>query len=276
LHQLFCGYLNEAIDLYEAAIAIHEEAGDTASALTALFQLAMAQTYRGDLDTALGTCRESLELSSRHGERWTRAYSLWITALCRWHLGQMARARKAAMEALEIQQDFKDSICAALTIELLSWIAASESQFDSAAELANAATAVWTGLGTTVDAFGPHLRADSVGSAETVRNHLGGHRLAEIAAQQPSMTKDEAIAKALGLTPPESKPAAVTSPLTARERGIAALVAEGLSNRAIAQTLVISPRTVDGHVEHILSKLGFVSRAQIASWAAREPVPTPR
>jgi DNA-binding NarL/FixJ family response regulator len=89
------------------------------------------------------------------------------------------------------------------------------------------------------------------------------------------MTKDEAIAKALSLTPPESKPAAVTSPLTARERGIAALVAEGLSNRAIAQTLVISPRTVDGHVEHILSKLGFVSRAQIASWAAREPVPPP-
>jgi hypothetical protein len=109
----------------------------------------MAQTYRGDLDTALDTCRESLELISRHGERWTHAYSLWITALCRWHLGQMAQARKAAMEALEIQQDFKDSICAALTIELLSWIAASESQFDSAAELANAATAVWTGLGTT-------------------------------------------------------------------------------------------------------------------------------
>ena len=201
LHQLFSGNLGEAIDLCEAAIAAHREAGDTASALTALFQLAMAQTYRGDLETALNTCRESLELSSRHGERWTHAYSLWITALCRWKLGQMT-ARKSAIEALEIQQDFKDSICAALTIELLSWIAASESQFDSAAELANAATAVWTGLGTTVDAFGPHLRADSVRSAETVRNHLGGHRMAEIAAQQPSMTKDEAIAKALGVTAP--------------------------------------------------------------------------
>lgn len=162
-----------------------------------------------------------------------------------------------------------------MTIELLSWIAASESQFADAAELANAATAVWTGLGTTVDAFGPHLRADSVRSAETVRNHMGEHRMAELAAKQPSMTKDEAIAKALGVTPPARTQAAVTSPLTAREREIAALVAEGLSNRAIAQALVISPRTVDGHVEHILSKLGFGSRAQIASWAAREPVPTP-
>ena len=91
------------------------------------------------------------------------------------------------------------------------------------------------------------------------------------------MTKGEAVAKALGVTPPARTQAAVTPPppLTAREREIAALVAEGLSNRAIAQALVISPRTVDGHVEHILSKLGFGSRAQIASWAAREPVPTP-
>jgi predicted ATPase/DNA-binding CsgD family transcriptional regulator len=275
LHHLFCGNLSEAVDLYESAIATHKEAGDTASALTALFQLAMAQTYSGDLNTALNTCRESLELSSRHGERWTHAYSLWISALCRWQLGEMAQARKSAIEALEIQQDFKDSICAALTIELLSWIAASESQFDSAAELADAATAVWTGLGTTVDAFGPHLRADSVRSAEAVRNHLGAHRMAEISAQQPSMTKDAAIAKALGVTAPARKQAAVKSPLTMREREIAALVAEGLSNRAIAQSLVISPRTVDGHVEHILTKLGFVSRAQIASWAALQTVPTP-
>ncbi|MFI9024244.1 response regulator transcription factor [Streptomyces sp. NPDC053560] len=39
-----------------------------------------------------------------------------------------------------------------------------------------------------------------------------------------------------------------------------------MSNRAIAETLVISPRTVGGHVERILGKLGFASRAQVASW----------
>jgi DNA-binding NarL/FixJ family response regulator len=47
-------------------------------------------------------------------------------------------------------------------------------------------------------------------------------------------------------------------------------VAEGLSNRSIAQALVISPRTVDGHVENILGKLGFSSRAQIAAWEAHQ------
>lgn len=275
LHQLFCGNLSNAIDLYESAIATHKEVGDTASALTALFQLAMAQTYSGDLIRALSTCRESLDLSNRHGERWTHAYSLWISALCRWHLGEMAQAKQAAIEALKIQQDFRDGICTALTIELLSWIAASESDFGTAAEVANAATAVWTGLGTTVDAFGPHLRADSVRSAEMVRQNLSGRQIAGMAAQQPHMTKDEAIAKALGVTAPSGTTAAGRSPLTTREREIAGLVAEGLSNRSIAQSLVISPRTVDGHVEHILSKLAVVSRAQIASWAAQETLAPP-
>lgn len=55
--------------------------------------------------------------------------------------------------------------------------------------------------------------------------------------------------------------------LTEREREVAQLIAEGKSNRAIAEKLVVSERTIDTHVEHILSKLQFTSRAQIAAWA---------
>jgi DNA-binding NarL/FixJ family response regulator len=47
---------------------------------------------------------------------------------------------------------------------------------------------------------------------------------------------------------------------------VAELVADGLTNKAIAATLVISQRTAQGHVEHILAKLGFTSRTQIAAW----------
>jgi DNA-binding CsgD family transcriptional regulator len=73
-------------------------------------------------------------------------------------------------------------------------------------------------------------------------------------------------------------PAAVVEParqsasdtLTAREREIASLVADGLSNRDIAEKLVISEGTVEVHVKHILGKLGFSSRAQVASWFARQ------
>jgi DNA-binding NarL/FixJ family response regulator len=55
--------------------------------------------------------------------------------------------------------------------------------------------------------------------------------------------------------------------LTTREREVAAVVAQGLSNQEIAHELVVSVKTVEAHVTRILSKLGFSSRAQIAAWA---------
>lgn len=77
-----------------------------------------------------------------------------------------------------------------------------------------------------------------------------------------------------GLDFPVEAPAAAPSPtrartqLTAREREVAALVATGLSNKEIAEKLVISERTAEGHVERILGKLEFRSRSQIAAWQA--------
>jgi DNA-binding CsgD family transcriptional regulator/tetratricopeptide (TPR) repeat protein len=68
---------------------------------------------------------------------------------------------------------------------------------------------------------------------------------------------------------PAEVPAAAPAPrpqLTPREREVAALVAPGLSNREISERLVLSERTVEGHVERVLGKLGFRSRAQIAAW----------
>ncbi|MFC9833695.1 response regulator transcription factor [Rhodococcus sp. NPDC127530] len=56
--------------------------------------------------------------------------------------------------------------------------------------------------------------------------------------------------------------------LTNREQQVAELVAEGLTNRAIATRLVIANRMAQGHVEHVLTKLGFTSRTQIAAWVA--------
>jgi DNA-binding NarL/FixJ family response regulator len=60
--------------------------------------------------------------------------------------------------------------------------------------------------------------------------------------------------------------------LTPREREVLALVAEGASNRQIAETLVVSERTARTHVSAILSKLGLVSRTQAALWAVREGI----
>ena len=64
---------------------------------------------------------------------------------------------------------------------------------------------------------------------------------------------------------PERVPA---TGLTAREQEVAGLIARGLTNRQIGETLIITEGTAASHVVHILDKLGFSSRAQIAIWAA--------
>jgi non-specific serine/threonine protein kinase len=57
--------------------------------------------------------------------------------------------------------------------------------------------------------------------------------------------------------------------LSPREREVADLVAEGLRNREISSRLVISRRTAESHVAHILTKLGLSSRVQLATYVAR-------
>jgi DNA-binding CsgD family transcriptional regulator len=59
------------------------------------------------------------------------------------------------------------------------------------------------------------------------------------------------------------------SGLSPREAEVARLVAEGLTNRQIAARLIISERTAQNHVQHILTKLGFTTRSQIAAWSVR-------
>ena len=61
--------------------------------------------------------------------------------------------------------------------------------------------------------------------------------------------------------------------LTQREREVAALIARGKTNREIADALVLGERTVQTHVGHILDKLGFSSRTQIAVWATDRGLP---
>lgn len=55
--------------------------------------------------------------------------------------------------------------------------------------------------------------------------------------------------------------------LSGRELEVAGLVAEGLSNKAIASRLHLSVRTVESHVRHVLAKVGIDNRTQLATWA---------
>jgi DNA-binding CsgD family transcriptional regulator len=91
--------------------------------------------------------------------------------------------------------------------------------------------------------------------------------LAGIGADRQARRAEEILLKLGGRPAQQRVPA---GPLSAREMEVARLVAEGLSNPAIARRLYLSRPTVASHVAHILTKLGFASRAQIAAWVARQ------
>jgi len=102
----------------------------------------------------------------------------------------------------------------------------------------------------------------------------------ELAAKIPdealrTQFRERALARIPALPPPSSLRATKKEfgGLTARERQVAALIAQGKSNREVAAALVVSERTVETHVENILSKLGFDSRTQIAAWAVEKGLP---
>jgi len=266
LLHLFSGDTGAAIEALQCALAVFDREHDDAALQTALFQLAMAQTYHEQTAEALATCRRVLALSDERGEQWCRAYSLWVTGICQWRRGDRDAAAAAARAALELQREFQDGICIALTLDLMSWLACAEDHAERAAALAGGADAVWRLLGTTVDAFGPHLTEDSRAGAREINRSLGRPAADQLRSAQQDLDRLAAVALGLGSarTPPAQRPR--TGPLTGRELEVAELIAAGLSNRAIAERLVLSPRTVDGHVERILAKLEFSSRTQVATW----------
>jgi DNA-binding CsgD family transcriptional regulator/tetratricopeptide (TPR) repeat protein len=94
-------------------------------------------------------------------------------------------------------------------------------------------------------------------------------------------TSAAATAETLGMAPLRRDATALAAeldtrasgPLTRREREIAQLVSHGLTNRQIAAAAHISERTAESHVQHILGKLGFTTRSQIATWVATGAAP---
>lgn len=272
-HSVFTGELDAAGEQFREVIAEHERHGQTADQLTAMFQLVMVQTLGGRPEDGLRNSAAGLRIAERTGERWNRAYLWWISGVCHWHVGDYPAAREAATRALDIQQDFQDGTCTAMSLELLSWIAVSEADFEQGRDLAGTAAQVWQELGTGICAFGPHIAETSRESAERFRRVLGGQSSGE-AAGENRISKAAAIAAALGGKAGgrgrTGEFAGVGSladnPLSDREMEVAELVSQGLTNRKIAGKLVLSPRTIEGHVERMLKKLDFTSRTQVATW----------
>jgi len=129
-----------------------------------------------------------------------------------------------------------------------------------------AAAAPWPWLHALISCWRGEFLQDT-GAAEAARRRF------EAIGAQLGVRRAQAVLRGLGVRlPREEHGAGVLSP---RELEVADLVAEGLSNPAIARRLYLSRPTVASHVAHILTKLGFSNRAQIAAWAAQRRAPAP-
>lgn len=180
--------------------------------------------------------------------------------------GDYARAATRFSDGLHSLCAYGATVDAIACIEDTARLAAAQGDWRRAATLLSAAT-----RRRDETACVPSVpdRARLYADTDAVRSNLAPEAFESAWAAGQAMTLEDAsaFAAARRTAPPPMPDAATGSTLTPREREIAGLVALGLSNRAIADRLVIAPGTVKIHVERILGKLGRTSRVQIATWA---------
>ncbi|MGH2453668.1 MAG: ATP-binding protein [bacterium] len=239
--------------------------------------------FEPDPERALQWEEESLALARSLGDRPTLARALRSVSFALRDKDR-PRAKAGLLESLQLAHELEDGLVILTILQRLGVMAVEEEDFVRAARLLGAGEAVLEAAGFPVGAAAYSVVDQTLWGRSSVallramgRDAFGvawgeGRRmplplLIDYAAGRLVLPAVEARAgKREGRT---------DNPLSPREREVAQLVMEGLSNREIARTLVVSERTVDAHVEHILTKLGFHSRAQIAAWVAvsRENAP---
>lgn len=127
---------------------------------------------------------------------------------------------------------------------------------------------IWRALGTLYKTAGRAGDADSAFAAARGLIEQIATTVPDVALRELFLRRATQLLPAPAAVP--ARRAASAGGLTSRERQVAVLVAAGKSNRAIADELVVSERTVESHVTNILGKLGFSSRAQIAAWVVEQ------
>jgi DNA-binding CsgD family transcriptional regulator len=193
-----------------------------------------------------------------------------------WQRGHLALADDYVKQGLRLSHLVDDRISACGALEVLAWVAVGSGRAQQAAELMGAAEAVAQTVGNPSTVY-PNLLVHHAECEQQARAVIGDRAFDDAFDHGMRTSFDDAVAHALDEQRPETVSASNgATHLTRREWQVAELVADGLTNKAIAARLVISQRTAQGHVEHILAKLGFNSRTQIAAWIvehAQDPHP---
>jgi predicted ATPase/DNA-binding CsgD family transcriptional regulator len=280
----FRGNVGEGYKWVDAALA---RTRDTSPALRARLLHGAAAMNKWDETRALALDHESLALARSVGDRETIARCLLNLGV-----GQLdkdpQRAGTLLAESLGTSRDLEveDRLrIVGQTLHAFAVVAQVDGDLVRAARLYGAAEAALEPFGIPYYQYAIADETVLGRSIVAVLKGLGPHAFAAAWAEGRRVPVEVMIDHALGRVslpgPAAGAPDAdmgVSRPLSAREWQVARLVTRGLSNREIGKTLTISERTVDAHVQHILNKLGFNSRAQIAAWVAvsRGPAVSPR
>jgi predicted ATPase len=159
-------------------------------------ELAMAVAFQGDVDQAVRLAEDVREICRDHGERWTRAYALYVLAYAAWLAGEPERARRLAEESLAIDHAFHDLVGSVLALELLALVTEGEGAPHEAAVLQGAAGRLWESVGLRL--FGSrHFNAPHVVCEKRVRAALGDGPYAAALLEGGRLGFDEAVARAL-------------------------------------------------------------------------------
>jgi len=258
--------------LLEDALARFEALSElTITVIIAYVRLSAIAAFQGDLARAVELCRQGLALCERHGEQWSRAFLVSALSLAEWQQGELAQASTHTRESLRVMRTFHDTFGTALLVERLAWIAGTAGDGERAAVLLGAAHQIWPLVGGQPLFGSPQYLAAREACERQARRALGDRAFQTAFARGTEFDLDQAVAYALGEKPaPATSAGTAGTPLTRREQQVADLVAQGLSNKDIAARLVIAQRTAEGHVEHILAKLGYTKRTQLTAWVIHQ------
>jgi DNA-binding CsgD family transcriptional regulator/tetratricopeptide (TPR) repeat protein len=272
------GELAAAAAWLNEALALGRAANDERSIYHALYWQGEIARAAGDYDRAVGLLEASL--NRQEGNAWLATSALFSLGHVALVQSETERAAALFRETLDRCRRLGDRLGLALSVEGLAWVAATNRRPELAARLFGAADGLRERIGVSVEVG---WTSDHERYLEQTRTMLDEPTFGAEWAAGRVLAPDEAIALALstgGVEPPpvEGIPSSSRvrhaphaprhgSPLTRRERQVVGLIARGLTNREIAAELVITEGTAANYVQHVLEKLGFHSRSQVAAWA---------
>jgi non-specific serine/threonine protein kinase len=276
---LYTGELETTKAVLEQGLAVDLPDRDLKFRLDILLSYGSALALLGDVERATWCHEEFLRITEPAGECFHRSYALWTLSLFVLQQGDVERAAELLRQSIALRRGIRDLTGLGWSEETLAWTEGSAGDHDRAATLLGVADLLWEIMGRPLVTY-QHLYPLHEGCEHAAREALGDDGFTACFDRGRALGIDGGISFALRESASGARPAAPGGAdhpddlLTAREREIAELVAEGLTNREIAARLSISVRTAEAHSQSILSKLGFRSRTQVATWVAqgRPPV----